>query len=146
MRQGSHPATFPPCPSACDGQTFQEGKPALRQVSGSRGKLGTFKTAARVDFYPHDHKGGGLIRTSIKSWLRNPISSDISNRFFPRSFWALVVFYTSPTFTRLDPAPGPYSAAVCPLALTYTPPVFHYQLPTLSVLRCHLDSQASDRR
>ena len=43
-------------------------------------------------FYPHDRKGGGLIRTSIKSWLRNLISSDISNRFFPRSFWALVVF------------------------------------------------------
>ena len=41
---------------------------------------------------PHDRKGGGLIRTSIKSWLRNLISSDISNRFFPRSFWALVVF------------------------------------------------------
>ena len=41
-------------------------------------------------FYPHDRKGGGLIRTSIKSWLRNLISSDISNHFFPRSFWALV--------------------------------------------------------
>ena len=50
---------------------------------------------------PHDRKGGGLIRTSIKSWLRNLISSDISNRFFPRSFWALVVFTL--LFTDLRP-------------------------------------------